>query len=83
VSSKTKAFKVTIGENLIANIARMSTLHPQSSSGRAHGFTMDQTSFGGDYYCIDVLSPGVDLAFVALIAIALDEFYSVGMFEPL
>jgi len=61
---RAKEYKITIDQNEVAHVAR------QSSLGSLSAFVFD-----ADTYCIDVMQPGVDLAFVALVAIALDELY--------
>jgi len=58
---RAKKFTITIDNSVVANVLRKRT--------------MASMFMGADTYCIDV-QPGVDLAFVSLIAIALDELYN-------
>jgi len=58
---RAKKFAITIDGSVVAKVLRKRT--------------MSSMFMGADTYCIDV-QPGVDLAFVSLIAIALDELYN-------
>ena len=60
---RAKTFEITIGGNKVATIGRESSL------------SINAMLFDADSYCIDVLVPGVDLAFVSLICAGLDELY--------
>jgi uncharacterized protein YxjI len=58
---RAKKFSITLNGNLAAKVLRKRT--------------MSSMFMGADTYCIDV-EPGVDVAFVSLIAVALDELYN-------
>jgi len=60
---RAKKFEITIGGNKVAEIGRQSSL------------TTNALLFDADSYCIDVLVPGVDLAFMSLMCAGLDELY--------
>merc|ERR1712194_18185 len=60
---RAKKFEITIGGNKVADIGRSSSL------------SVDAMLFDADSYCIEVLVPGVDLAFMSLVAAGLDELY--------
>merc|ERR1712194_491504 len=85
VSNKIRAFEVGIDGKHVATIAPESILDPQVFKGEPiHGAPLNEERLlirGVGRHGIRVLTAGVDLALVALIAMGIDELYFVRMFE--
>lgn len=58
---RAKKFSITIDGSVVAKVSKKRT--------------MSSMFMGADTYCIDV-QPGVDVAFVSLLVVALDELYN-------